>query len=328
MHRPVRMAVAAFALAVAASAVSPGPARALAQADDAGTGAYGPEAPAADAATEASGPEPPVADAQPVVEAPSGPAGQIADWVIATGDNGGRPFVIVDKVAADVFVFSADGRLQGEAPALVGFARGDDSAPGVGDLALSAIRPDERTTPAGRFVMHFGAATEHRTVLWVDYADSISLHPVITTNPSEHRLERIRSAAAEDHRITYGCINVPSRFYTDVVVKALAGGIGVAYILPDTKPLEEVFPGFTVVRGTTSDGSGAAGDQALEQARSFDGPSNPNSATDDTSGGRAPRSGASMSDPTSDPGEDAAAVHSSAVRWRADPSLMTAKGEP
>jgi hypothetical protein len=158
-------------------------------------------------------------------------------------DNHGRPFAIVDKAGAHIFVFRADGRLRGAAPVLVGFTRGDDTEAGVGDRALSAIRPDQRTTPAGRFVARFGRAKGERKVLWVDYADAISLHPVVTTNPKEHRLRRIRSLAPEDHRISYGCINVPARFYREVVLRAFADGSGVVYILPDTKSLEEVFPG-------------------------------------------------------------------------------------
>jgi hypothetical protein len=178
----------------------------------------------------------------------SGTASQVADWVTASGDNQRRPFVIIDKVGASVFVFRANGRLQGAAPVLVGLARGDDSVAGVGNLKLAAIGPDERTTPAGRFIARFGrAGGEHSRVLWVDYGDAISMHPVVTTNPKEHRLQRIRSSAPEDHRISFGCINVPAKFYRDVVLKAFAGGSAVVYILPDTKPLEEVFPRFTPV---------------------------------------------------------------------------------
>ena len=168
---------------------------------------------------------------------------ELATWISASGDAGGKPFMIVDKQAANLFVFDATGRLLGAAPVLVGLARGDDSAPGVGDVALASISPDQRTTPAGRFVAQFGPSDGHGTVLWVDYDNAISMHPVITTNPSEHRLQRIKSASPEDHRISFGCINVPARFYQGVVVKAFGGG-GVVYILPDTKPVEDVFPAF------------------------------------------------------------------------------------
>src|SRR4051812_35501011 len=51
----------------------------------------------------------------------------IADWAVDSGDTGGLPFAIVDKVDSRVFVFAADGRLRGASPALVGAARGDTS---------------------------------------------------------------------------------------------------------------------------------------------------------------------------------------------------------
>ncbi len=192
----------------------------------------------------------------------SGMAAQMAAWVTHAGDNGARPFAIVDKLAAQVFVFDADGRLLGGAPVLVGLARGDDSAAGVGDKALAAISPDERTTPAGRFVAGFGPASGGKTVIWVDYADAISLHPVVTTNPKEHRLTRIKSSAPEDHRISFGCINVPARFYETVVLKAFAGGSAIVYILPDTRPLEDVFPAFAA----TTQASAVVDDAATKPA--------------------------------------------------------------
>jgi hypothetical protein len=235
--------------AVAASPVEPEPpapeAISTAPAETPATAAaQSTDAQAADGATA----EPPA-----VVE-PSATAARMAAWVLASADNGGLPFVIVDKLAAEIFVFDAAGQLLGGAPALVGLAQGDDSADGVGERALSAITPDERTTPAGRFVAAFGRASGGRTVLWVDYATAISLHPVVTTNPSEQRQERIRSSAPEDHRISFGCINVPQEFYEQVVLQAFQGGSGVVYILPDTKPLEEVFPGFALAARTSGAG--------------------------------------------------------------------------
>ncbi len=171
-------------------------------------------------------------------------ATQVADWVTASGDNRGLPFVIVDKVAAQVFVFGGDGRLLGAEPALLGFARGDDSVPGIGDRRMSAIRPNERTTPAGRFVAGFGPASGGHSVLWVDFDTAISMHPVVTGNPKERRLERLKSASGDDNRITYGCINVSAAFYRNVVRGAFTGTSGVVYILPETKPVEQVFPAF------------------------------------------------------------------------------------
>lgn len=170
------------------------------------------------------------------------PVVEVASWVMRTDDNHGLPFVIVDKVAAQVFVFGGDGRLRGVGAALLGMTRGDDSVPGVGERPLSEIGPDDRTTPAGRFVAGYGVGLKGEPVLWVDYDTAISLHAVVTSNPEEHRLERLESPTAEDNRISYGCINVSAAFYEDVVRKSFTGTTGVVYVLPEVRSLAEVFP--------------------------------------------------------------------------------------
>jgi hypothetical protein len=166
---------------------------------------------------------------------------RVANWVVDSGDNYGLPFVILDKKAARVFVFHADGRLRGAASALLGLATGDDTTPGIGNRKLSQIRPDERTTPAGRFVAALGHNLHGVGILWVDYDNAISLHRVITSNPKEHRAERLAAPGSLDKRISYGCINVSAKFYDSVVSPAFTGTDGIFYVLPDTKSPEEVF---------------------------------------------------------------------------------------
>lgn len=173
---------------------------------------------------------------------PSAAVSEFAYWVIGSGDNNGLPFMIVDKVAAGVWVFDAKGLFMGSAPVLVGITPGDDSEPGVGDRELSNIPPEERTTPAGRFVASFGRAAGNRNVLWVDYPTSISLHAVITYHKKERRLQRLNSPEPDDNRITFGCINVPTAFYKNTVKTIFSTAHGIVYILPETKALAEVFP--------------------------------------------------------------------------------------
>lgn len=164
-----------------------------------------------------------------------------ADWVVESGNNTGLPFVILDKKEAKVFVFHPDGRLRGAAPALIGFAVGDDSAPGIGDKKLSAIRPEERTTPAGRFVASLDRNLKGGPILWVDYDAAISLHPVVTSNAKERRAERLASPSPLDNRISYGCINVPADFFKNVISPAFAGSDGIVYVLPETRSVKQFF---------------------------------------------------------------------------------------
>src|SRR5450830_982662 len=202
------------------------------------------------AAPFATEPEPAVAHRPKRVnferERASPDARHVADWVVDSGDNRSMPFVIVDKKDAKVFVFNADGRLRGAAPALLGSALGDDSVPGIGDRKLSSIRPEERTTPAGRFVAALDRNLHGEEILWVDYDAAISLHPVITSNALERRAERLATPSPLDKRISYGCINVPADFFKHVVGPAFKGTNGVVYVLPETRSPQRVFASYDV----------------------------------------------------------------------------------
>jgi hypothetical protein len=171
----------------------------------------------------------------------------VADWVVDSGDNGGMPFVVVDKVDARVFVFDARGQLQGAASALLGLAIGDEAVPGIGQRKLSSIRPEERTTSAGRFVATQDRNLQGKEILWVDYDAAISLHPVITGHATERRAQRLDSPSPLDNRISYGCINVPALFYKNVVSPAFRGTDGIVYVLPETRSAREVFGSYDVV---------------------------------------------------------------------------------
>jgi len=199
------------------------------------------------------------ADAQAVSAADQLPPGQdvsdtaveLAGWVVATRDSQGYPFAIIDKRAAQILVFGADGRLRGAAPGLFGSAVGDHTAPGIAGLALREIPGRDRTTPAGRFVGGFGPSIDAGRVLWVDYESAVSIHPTATGVPSERRAERLASPSPNDNRVTHGCINVSPEFYERVVRPTFERG-GVFYILPDRAPLAETFPAFARTGGTSS----------------------------------------------------------------------------
>jgi hypothetical protein len=173
---------------------------------------------------------------------PGRAARTVADWIIQTHDNGSAAFFIVDKVNARLYVFDQRGKLQGASPVLLGLARGDDSAPGIGAKPLAQIADADRTTPAGRFVAERGRNAHGDDVVWVDYADAVSMHRVREVMPGEHRLRRLRTPTIADNRISYGCINVPADFYNRKVARAWKSGGVVVYVLPEVRPLEQVFP--------------------------------------------------------------------------------------
>ena len=171
----------------------------------------------------------------PALTGKAGAAKEMADWVIRSRDNQNMPFAIVDKVQAKVFVYDVNGKHQGEAPVLLGLAKGDYSPPGIGDKPLSQIKPEQRITPAGRFVARMGRNHKGKDILWVDYEEALSMHAVVKGVPRDRRAQRLSSETPLDNRISFGCINVPKPFFKNVILGKLSGTPSVVYILPETE---------------------------------------------------------------------------------------------
>ena len=145
-----------------------------------------------------------------------------------------------------MFVFDAQARLRASSPALLGSARGDDSVAGIGTRPIALVRPEERTTPAGRFVAERGRNARGEDVVWVDYDAAVSMHRVLTTEPSERRLQRLASPSVDERRISYGCINLPVAFYEDARRPGLRKPGGVVYVMPESRTIRQVFGAYDV----------------------------------------------------------------------------------
>ncbi len=160
---------------------------------------------------------------------------EMAQWIVSSRDNLNLPFAIVDKVNAKVYVFAMDGEFYGAAPVLLGLAKGDHTAPGIGDMPMSRIPPGERTTPAGRFVSTFGRNHKGKEILWLDYDQSLSMHAVVKGTAQDRRAERLASSTPLDNRISFGCINVPVDFFQNVIQGKFTDAGGVVYVLPEIR---------------------------------------------------------------------------------------------
>jgi YD repeat-containing protein len=170
-----------------------------------------------------------------------------ARWAIghalASHDAAGRPFAVVDKRAAHLYVFDAAGRLVGHSAVLAGQARGDGSVPGIGRRPVNLIRPFERTTPAGRFESKPGRNLSGEAVVWIDYETGIAIHRLRPGASEAVRARALQSAVPEARRQSYGCVVVPPAFFDAVVMPALGQGRGVVYVLPEEQPVQALFAG-------------------------------------------------------------------------------------
>ncbi|MFC5498885.1 hypothetical protein ACFPOE_15155 [Caenimonas terrae] len=205
-----------------------------------------PPAPAAPA--EAA--QPPLRLASFGNEHPTDAVRQIANWSVYTGDHKQMALVVVDKKDARVWVFDPQGKLVANTPALLGAAIGDDSVPGIGEKPLSQVRQEEKTTPAGRFIAEPGVNASGEDVVWVSYDLAVSMHRVRPVVKAERRLERLASPTPADNRISFGCINLPPKFYEQVLSPTVRKYGAVIYVLPETRSPAEMFGAYDVTPDT------------------------------------------------------------------------------
>lgn len=157
-----------------------------------------------------------------------------AQQVLSKGDHQGQPFAIVDKAASLILVYRPDGSLVGASSALLGQAKGDSIAPGVGERTQSRqLRPQDRTTPAGRFLSEPGHNEAGEAVVWIDYAAALAIHRLRPSPPGQRRAQRMASNNPLDKRISAGCVVVPVSFYLDVIEPVLGHRRGVVYIMKE-----------------------------------------------------------------------------------------------
>ncbi|KQP45145.1 hypothetical protein ASF44_26655 [Pseudorhodoferax sp. Leaf274] len=171
----------------------------------------------------------------------SADAKHVSEWVLQSGDNAGLPFALVDKKAAMLYLFGADGQLRAASPALLGAAPGDSGAPGLNQRDLSTLAFHERTTPAGRYAAQPGRNLQGEPVVWIDYGAALAIHRLRPGPAHERRAERLRSATPADNKISLGCVVVPVAFYEQQVAPLLGQGRSVVYILPETMAASDVF---------------------------------------------------------------------------------------
>jgi len=125
---------------------------------------------------------------------------------------------------------------------LLGSARGDHIVPGVGARTqANALRPEDKTTPAGRFEAQPGRNLSGEDVVWVDYESAFAIHRVRPGKAWKARAERFATASPEDNHVSWGCVVVPVEFYQRVVARVLGAERSVIYVLPESQPAKAFF---------------------------------------------------------------------------------------
>ena len=108
-----------------------------------------------------------------------------------------------------------------------------------------------------------GSNASGEDVVWVDYDAAVSMHRVRSTVEAERRLQRLATPTIADNRISYGCINVPVAFYEATVRPIFQTQRAIVYVLPETKPVQQVFGSYDVAAAHAQRVSVALGSHRL-----------------------------------------------------------------
>jgi len=174
---------------------------------------------------------------------PSAAAREIAARILVSGDHGRRPFAIVDKKAALLSLYNADGRVLGTSSVLLGQVVGDHSLPGVGERTQAGrLRPQDKTTPAGRFYSTPGENRNGESVVWVEPETAFAIHRLRPGAAHADRARRLASTNPALKRASAGCVVVPVAFYESHVHPVLGRQPGVVYVLPERPGASEPVP--------------------------------------------------------------------------------------
>lgn len=155
----------------------------------------------------------------------------------------GKGFIIADKPNGMLHVFNVDGSVLAQEPALYGKEKADVLG------KVSSLEGGAKVTPAGTFTMQYETDTEyaggHRFSLAETSMDGgvIAIHAAWFGDAKEKRAERLKSATAEDNRISYGCINTThDLFLNKLMPRADEFNDGLVFVLPDaTEKTGEMF---------------------------------------------------------------------------------------
>ena len=164
---------------------------------------------------------------------------QIVDeFVRETGDNEGKPYIIVSKREGLIRLYDASGNLLHKSTVLLGKSYGDVVTNRNRTMAQTRADDSLKITPSGRYETKTSKSSNYGEVVGLESYNTgtrNAIHRVCTKFVNQKRLTRL--AGKLSNRISLGCVNVYSA--TSKKVNDLMRDGGVVYVTPDSRLTEE-----------------------------------------------------------------------------------------
>ena len=127
--------------------------------------------------------------------------------------NNKKPFVLVDKPTATVYIYNSSGVLIKDFPCILGKNIGDE----LNTADTNSEIPTNAYTTPGRYTLSSNVSSEykntyHNRILKLNNSNGLAIHEIYPEE-LEKRTNAINSKTIDDNRLSWGCINIISENY-------------------------------------------------------------------------------------------------------------------
>ena len=159
-----------------------------------------------------------------------------------------KAFFIADKPNGKIHLFDTDGKFLKSSDALYGKQAGDVLTAEAREMKIQDMKDIDKITPAGVFNLSVNANPDYTggyTLLFTDDkgdVGGVAIHAVYTGDVKENREAKLASKDPKDKKISFGCINVDTSFFTGNIIPRIdkMENAGVV-VIPDAQEQLDLF---------------------------------------------------------------------------------------
>jgi hypothetical protein len=159
-----------------------------------------------------------------------------------------KAFFIADKPNGKIHLFDTDGKFLKSSDALYGKQAGDVLTAEARVMPIEKMQDIDKITPAGVFNLSVSKAPDYTGGYVLRFTDNkgdmggVAIHAVYTGDVKENREAKLASKDPNDKKISFGCINVDTSFFTGNIIPRIdkMENAGVV-VIPDAQEQLDLF---------------------------------------------------------------------------------------
>lgn len=135
-----------------------------------------------------------------------------------------QAFFIADKPNGKIHLFDTDGKFLKSSDALYGKQAGDVLSEQIRTMKIEDMKDVDKITPAGVYNLSVSPSPDYTGGYTLRFNDNrgdlggIAIHAVYTGNAMEKREAKLASKDPKDKKVSFGCINVDTKFFTGNII--------------------------------------------------------------------------------------------------------------